>query len=185
MRKHIFISAVAVVGLAGLAIPASADAKDGGHVRMVRLQDRCDPASFNAAIGPGTCAPHNGQLINFADFVAALNMQTHQGSPKWNIHPDMIELRMGDSISASVRGGEFHTFTEVKDFGPGCVALLNGLLGLSGPPAASCALLATTGTAPGAPPVMVSGLAPGMHKFMCLIHPWMQAEVMVRAGDDD
>jgi plastocyanin len=180
MRKHLITSAIAVAALAGLAIPASADAKNGGHVRMVRLQDRCDPASFDAAIGPGTCAPHNGELITFADFVAALNMDTHQGSPKWNFHPKMMELKMGDSISASVRGGEFHTFTEVKDFGPGCVGFLNDALGLTGPPAASCDLLATTGTAPGAPPVMVSDLAPGMHKFMCLIHPWMQSEVMVR-----
>jgi len=190
MRKHIVMSAVAVVALAGLAFPASADAKNGGHVRKVRMQDRCDPASFNAAIppqpgGPPTCAEHNGELITFGDFVAALNPDTHQGSPKWNMHPDMIDLNMGDSLSVSVRGGEFHTFTMVDDFGPGCVPFLNDALGLTGPPAADCAQAAPvadggSGSAPGLPPVTVSGLTPGNYKFECPIHPWMQAEVTVR-----
>jgi hypothetical protein len=191
MRKSFIVSAVAVVALAGLAIPASADAKNGGHVRKVRMQDRCDPASFNAAIppapgGPPTCADHNGELITFDEFLAALNPDTHQGSPKWNMHPDMIDIKMSDSLSVSVRGGEFHTFTEVADFGPGCIQFLNDALGLVGPPAGDCATQLApqaaggSGSAPGLPPVMVSGLSAGEHKFMCLIHPWMQAVVDVR-----
>jgi len=199
MRKSFIVSALAIAALAGLAIPASADAKNGGHVRKVRMQDRCDPASFNAAIppapgGPPTCADHNGELITFDEFLAALNPVTHQGSPKWNMHPDMIDLKMGDSLSVSVRGGEFHTFTEVPDFGPegvapGCIDFLNQALGLVGPPAGDCntelapQAAGGSGSAPGLPPVMVSGLTEGTHFFMCLIHPWMQAEVTVR-GDD-
>jgi plastocyanin len=179
MRKHLFISAVAVVALAGLAIPASADAKNGGHVRKVRLQDRCDPATFNATFGDGVCMPHNGELITAADFLAKAN-PTDGGHPKWNFHPDEMDLKMGDSISASVRGGEFHTFTEVPMFGPGCFQPLNDLLGLAGPPVVDCSLLGTTGTVPGAPPVVVSDLTPGTHLFMCLIHPWMKSVVNVR-----
>jgi len=194
MRRHILISAVAVVALAGLAIPASADAKNGGHVRKVRMQDRCDPATFNAdpPVGPGlghVCDDHNGQLITFAEFAAALNPVTHRGIEKWNMHPDMIDIKVGDSLSVSVRGGEFHSFTEVPDFGPdgvlpGCVDLLNGALGLgAAPDAATCGALLAPGTVPGGPPVVVSGLTEGTHFFMCFIHPWMQAEVTVR-GDD-
>jgi len=191
MRKKFITTAIAVAALAGLAIPASADAKNGGHVRKVRLQDRCDPATFNAEppVGPGLgdiCAPHSGQLITFADFAAAL---ATGGSPKWNFHPDMIDLRMGDSISASVRGGEFHTFTEVPMFGPGCVPFINEALGFGkdATPVVDCALAGPTGTAPGLPPVVVSAsdLSPGVpHKFMCLIHPWMRSVVTVE-GDDD
>ena len=182
MRKKFITTAIAVAALAGLAIPASADAKNGGHVRKVRMQDRCDPASFNEAIpsdpgAPPTCAEHNGELITFGEFVAALS---DGGHPKWNMHPDEMNIKMGDSLSVSVRGGEFHTFTEVPEFGAGCVPFLNEALGLTGPPVVDCGLAATTGSAPGLPPVMVSGLSGGTHKFMCLIHPWMTTVVEVK-----
>jgi len=186
MRKSFIVSAVAIVALAGLAIPASADAKNGGHVRKVRMQDRCDPASFNALFGDGICADHNGELITVDEFLAALNPVTHRGLDKWNMHPDMINIKMGDSLSVSVRGGEFHSFTEVDSFGPdgvlpGCIDVLNTALGLGAPPA-GCPGLLNPGTVPGGPPIMISGLSEGTHFFMCFIHPWMQAEVTVR-GD--
>ena len=186
MRNHVMVSAVAVLTLGAIALPSNADAKGGVHVRTVRIQDRCDPASFDAAIGPGTCVPHDGELVTFTEFLAQLN-PVDFGHDQWKMHPDEIELTTGDSISASVRGGEFHTFTEVEAFGAGCIDLLNGPLGLTGPPSADCAtnlapvFAGGTGTAPGLPPVVVSGLAPGTHLFMCLIHPWMQAVVDVIA----
>ena len=185
MRKHVMLSAIAVLTIGAIALPANADAKNGGHVRKVRMQDRCDPDSFNAAIGPGTCAPHNGELVTFQEFLDQLN-PVDFGHDKWNMHPDEIDLKTGDSLSVSVRGGEFHTFTEVQAFGAGCVPQLNGPLGLTGPPSADCATnlapvpAGGTGSAPGLPPVVVSGLSPGTHMFMCLIHPWMQAVVNVR-----
>jgi len=189
MRKQFITGAIAIAALAGLAIPASADAKNGGHVRKVRMQDRCDPASFDAAVGPGTCAPHNGELVTFDEFLAQLN-PVDFGHDKWNMHPDDIHLRSGDSLSVSVRGGEFHTFTEVASLPlPGCVQFINDALGLVGAPGADCATelapqaAGGSGSAPGLPPVTVSGLSNGTHFFMCLIHPWMTAEVTV-GGDD-
>ena len=184
MRRHVMTCAIVTLALGALAIPTTAQAR-GAHVRSLRLQDRCDPASFDAAIGPGTCVPHSGQRITFDEFLAKLN-PVDFGHPKWNNHPDELDLRSGDSISAAVRGGEFHTFTEVPAFGPGCVDFINAALGLTTPRPtdAECgALFATTGTAPGAPPVVVSGLADGTHLFMCLIHPWMRT--VVEVGDDD
>jgi len=193
MRKKFITTAIAVAALAGLAIPASADAKNGGHVRKVRMQDRCEPVSFNAfgnANGLGdVCSPHNGELITFDEFFAALNPVTHRGLDKWNMHPDMINIKVGDTLSVSVRGGEFHSFTEVPSFGPdgvipGCFEGLNLALGLGpAPDDATCAELLAPGTVPGAPPVVVSGLDEGTHFFMCFIHPWMQAEVTVRGND--
>src|SRR4051794_8683620 len=198
MRKKFITTAIAVAALAGLAIPASADAKNGGHVRKVRMQDRCDPATFDAFFFPGVCAPHNGELVTVDEFLADLNPVTHRGIDKWNMHPDMINIKVGDSLSVSVRGGEFHTFTEVKDgFGPegivaGCIDFLNGRLGLTGPdfpapPAAECdptnpnGIFATSGAAAnGGSTLPVEGLMEGTHYFMCYIHPWMQAVVTVR-----
>ena len=170
-----------ILTLAAIALPTSADARGGGgHVREVRMQDRCDPVSFDAAIEPGICVPHSGELVTFDEFLAQLN-PVDFGHETWNFHPDEIDLKQGDSISAVVEGGEFHTFTKVDEFGPGCVPFINESLGLAGAPAGDCAkelnpvFFGGSGSAPGLPPVVVSGLAPGSYKFMCLIHPWMRA----------
>src|SRR3954454_21158820 len=136
MRKKFITTAIAVAALAGLAIPASADAKNGGHVRKVRMQDRCDPATFNAMFGDGVCQPHNGELITVGEFLSHLN-PVDFGDSKWNMHPDMIDIKVGDSLSVSVRGGELHSFTKVDEFGPGCLAGLNVPLGLPAGPAAA------------------------------------------------
>ena len=51
VRKKIVIA----LGLAvGLATVGSRAAGGASGVRIVRMMDQCDPASFNAAIGPGT-----------------------------------------------------------------------------------------------------------------------------------
>ena len=190
MRTRLITGAIAVLAIGAMAMPAVADAR-GVHIRNVRLQDRCDPASFNAAIpsepgAPPTCAPHSGQNITFQQFVDKLN-PVDFGHPKWNNHPDELDLRGGDEISVTVRGGEFHTFTEVDEFGGGCVPFINGALGLPDPgfAAADCTpggggLVDQTGVAPnGLSTLTVAGLAPGEHKFMCLIHPWMKTVVEV------
>jgi hypothetical protein len=188
-KKHIVTSAIALLSLGALAIPATADAR-GVHIRDVRLQDRCDPETFNAAIpsppgAPPTCIPHGGQeTVPFGDFIAKVN-PVDFGHPKWNNHPDTLELRSGDEISVTVRGGEFHTFTEVPAFGAGCIGLINQLLGLTGGPTdAECTgpggIFATSGVLPnGSSTLTVAGLTPGTHMFECFIHPWMRTVVTV------
>jgi plastocyanin len=190
MRKHLLISAFVIVSLGALAIPSTADAR-GSHVRKVRLQDRCDPASFNAAFGPpDVCVPHGGKLVTVDKFLAKLNPEDF-GHEDWNNHPDELDLKSGDSISVTVRGGELHTFTEVDAFGAGCFLPINDALGLTDPPSpAKCAeYFATTGVAAnGASTLTVSGLSVGTHLFMCEIHPWMTTTVTVEGDhehDDD
>jgi hypothetical protein len=187
MNKRFISSAIAILAIGLVALPASADAR-GAHTRSVRLQDRCDPASFNAAIPsppgqPPTCIPHGGQkTITFGEFAAKLN-PVDFGHEKWNNHPDEIDLRSGDQLSVTVRGGEFHTFTEVPEFGPGCVELINNLLGLTvgAPTEAQCGeFIATSGVLPdGLSTLTVTGLSSGTHLFMCEIHPWMRTVVNV------
>jgi hypothetical protein len=186
MRTRVISSAIAVLAIGAMTMPSVADAR-GVHTRDVRLQDRCDPVTFDAAIAPGTCIPHGNQkTVLFGDFIAKVN-PVDFGHPKWNNHPDEVDLRDGDQISVTVRGGEFHTFTEVDEIGPGCVPLINQLLGLTGPgpSEADCTpgaggLVDTTGVLPnGLSTLTVSGLAPGTHLFMCLIHPWMATSVEV------
>ena len=190
MRRHFITGAIAILALGTIAIPGSADA-NGPHTRRVRLQDNCDPATFNEAIPsppgqPPICIPHgNGRTTTFAQFLAKLN-PVDFGHEKWKNKPDELDLNVGDQINAVVRGGEFHTFTKVNEFGPGCVPELNEPLGLTGPPAADCGLIPATGVLPnGLSTLTVSGLDPGTSKFMCLIHPWMRTVVTVEGDEED
>jgi hypothetical protein len=183
MRTRFISGAIAVLALGALAMPAVADAR-GVHVRNVRVEDRCDPATFNAVLGDGACIPHGGQKITFEEFLETLN-PVDFGDPKWRNKPDEMDLDEGDVLSVTVRGGEFHTFSEVDEFGAGCIDDLNIPLGLSGGPSpAECfapdGILATTGVAPnGLSTLTVSGLSVGTHLFMCQIHPWMKTVVEV------
>jgi plastocyanin len=160
---------------AGLVLSGSAFG-DSDHQR-VRIRDDCDPATFNVAIGPGTCVG-NGRTT-FQDFIA--EFQEERSVDKWRFQPRRFEIDAGGTITAVNRGGEVHTFTEVPKFGNGCVPLLNTG---PAPPVVDCSLLAATAVPPGGTRT-VSGLAPGRHLFECLIHPWMRSVAKVEADDDD
>jgi plastocyanin len=145
--------------------------------RQVVMRDDCDPATFNAAIGPGTCVKEGS--TTFSEFIGQLLSQGR--APAWRFAPEQLSLAAGGTLEASNKGGEDHTFTEVASFGGGCIAVLNGLLGLS--PVPECA--GFPGGAFGATVVPAGGtltsgpLAPGVHRFECLIHPWMRTTVEV------
>jgi plastocyanin len=181
MRKRIFTTTVAILALGSMTLPSVADAR-GVHVRKMRLQDRCDPASFNAAFGDGVCVPHKqGGLVTVDEFLAELN-PVDFGHDKWNNHPDELKLREGDQISVTVRGGELHTFSEVDHFGAGCFQPINEALELTDVPTPEqCAeFFANSSVAPnGASTLIVEGLPAGTHLFMCEIHPWMRTVVEV------
>jgi hypothetical protein len=171
--------------VATLVFAVAAGASDGS--RHVRATDDCDPATFNAAVGPGTCVG-NGRTT-FPDFRAQL---IAKGSADgWAFKPSMLDLNRSRPLDIENRGGEFHTFTEVANFGGGCVPVLNQLLGLT--PVPECDALAapgvpeafvTSGIDPGAT-LNIAGLKVGIHKFQCLIHPWMHTTVVVRAHNDN
>jgi hypothetical protein len=185
MRKRIFTGAVAILALGSIALPTVADAR-GVHIRNVRLEDRCDPASFNAEFGEGICIPHSGELVTLPEFLEELN-PVDFGHDKWRNKPDEVEIRVGDELRVTVRGGEGHSFTEVPEIVAGCLPDLNAALGLDGPAPteAECfgpgGIMAVTGVAPnGLSTLPVSGLDRGSHLFMCFTHPWMTTVVNVR-----
>ena len=151
----------------------------------VELRDDCDPATFNAVLGAGTCVGNGG--TTFQEFQAELADKQEVGA--WKNNPDDFHI-VGGAISALNIGGEPHTFTEVAQFGGGFVAPLND--GSGNPIAApECAQTATDGsltptagaiaTTARAGEVVSSGsLSIGTHRFQCCIHPWMRTEVTVR-----
>ena len=167
------VAALVVLGFAGTAQADKGSGKDGAQV--IQLQDRCDPATFDAALhDPNACVRDGG--TTFADFFAEFLKNGSVGH--WRFHPDDVQIRAGQSLTAVNVGGEFHTFTRVDQFGPGCVDALNQG---QAPPAfcADPAVFPGTGVPPGGSRP-VTGLAPGTYKFQCLIHPWMHTVVTVR-----
>ena len=139
------------------------------------LDDR-DPATFNAAVGPGTCVKDG--TTTFQAFIAQLLAQGR--APAWRFAPGQLRLDAGGSLRARNRGGEDHTFTEVVNFGGGCIDVLNDLVGLTqcrnalgspGEPSGdSSSARRHRTTAP---------LPPGVHRYECLIHLWMRTTVTV------
>lgn len=187
MRKlAILASGLAV--LVGLWIIGTkvATAQVNSNDPKIALVDNCDPATFNAFIGPGTCATtphrHDTPFLEFLGLLFSPLANNIIGHPAWQFSPGYISVRAGQTVRATNAGGEDHTFTEVTAFGGGFVPPLNGVGGPSGTvplvPAPACLSPAATVVAPGAT-VQIKGLSPGVHKFQCCIHPWMRAVVDV------
>jgi len=174
MRMRAFLSLLSALAL---ALSAASTASAASSHRQVQVLDDCDPASFDAALNdPNACVKSGG--TTFDEFIGQL--VTMGRAPAWRFAPAQIKLATGGSIDAYNRGGEFHTFTEVANFGGGCVDILNQILGLTAVPECANAgvLFATTGIAPGGE-LEGAPLSSGTHRFECLIHPWMRSSVVV------
>jgi plastocyanin len=171
------LGTLGIAGLLGLVLVSGTSAVSSS--RQVVVRDDCDPATFNAVLGPGSCVKDGS--TTFSEFVGQLIAQGR--APAWRFAPGQLSLAAGGTITARNIGGEDHTFTEVANFGGGCIGFLNGLLGLS--PVPECAGFpfgAFGATAIPAGGTLTVTLAPGIHRFECLIHPWMRTTVVRRAG---
>jgi plastocyanin len=172
-RRLATVAGIAVL----LVLVPVAGASATSATRQVQALDDCDPVTFNAAVGPGTCVKSGS--TTFSEFIAQLLAQGR--APAWRFAPGQLKLAAGGTLAANNRGGEDHTFTEVASFGGGCIAALNNLLGLT--PVPECAgfpggAFAATLVPPGGT-VTTKPLTPGVHRFQCLIHPWMRTTVTV------
>src|SRR3712207_240649 len=101
--------AIATVALATAASPALAgDA-------VVKVRSACDPATFNAAIGEGTCVRSGGgDRVTIVAAFAAVAEDGEHGA--WSF-TDKADLEHAESLRVRLgRGGEAHSFTEVPAF---------------------------------------------------------------------
>jgi hypothetical protein len=141
---------------------------------MVSMQDACDPETFNAALGAGTCVRNGG--ISFQDFIALLTKLGSVGA--WHFSPRTVNARTGETFLVMNRGGEVHTFTEVEDFGGGIVENLNTLAHLPTVAPECMALDPDDFVSPGQ--VYHEEIEEaGIEKYQCCIHPWMRLEAHV------
>jgi len=146
-----------------------------GSANMVIIRDECDPATFNAALGPGACARQGS--VTFQRFTSELN--TTQRVTEWQFVLPLFTIRVGQSINVQNQGGQVHTFTRVSQFGGGFVPELNTASG-NRVPAAECVTASATaqivsGGAVTVPPDSSIGTA----LYQCCIHPWMRTTVRV------
>jgi len=177
---------------AGLAL-AGASAAHASYVD-IEVQDRCDPVTFDAALGAGACARpagEGGRVVTVDEFVDRLQ-RTHEHKA-WRLKPERVTIKHGTPLNiAMTRGGERHTVTEVPSFGLGCIGAINALVFPDQDPTAFPAVcdapltFASGVTVPGGNAIRpgesfsFTGLAKGMHRFFCAIHPWMKTTVTVR-----
>ena len=172
MRRRLVSSLAASLVLV-LAFASVAFA--GPSHRNVQILDDCDAATFNAVLGPGACVKDGD--VTFAEFVNSLISGKPHAS--WRFSPGNVKLDAGGTVTATNRGGEFHTFTEVAQFGGGCVEEINELMGLHAVPECANAgfLFGTTGVAPG-DSLTTAPLPAGTHRFMCIIHPSQRTTIV-------
>jgi hypothetical protein len=158
---------------AGAVTGRSAQGRDAVPVNM---QDACDPDTFNAALGAGTCVRSGG--VKFDDFIDTLTRLGFVGP--WHFAPNNAHAPAGATFVATNRGGEVHTFTEVAQFGGGIVPSLNQLSRETTVAPECTSLDPDDFVAPGASYEERVDEA-GTVKFQCCIHPWMRLEAQVTA----
>ena len=153
---------------------------DRPTVAQVVALDECDPATFNAALGPDFCKNVAlGAATKFTDLFAKAKAGTPD--PNWDFEPDTLNIKKGTILNVFDQGGEPHTFTEVAHFGGGFIGDLNA--GEATVP--ECAggfsnlAVARTRILQGSQR-QITGLSKGEHLFECCIHPWMRMKVEVK-----
>ena len=183
-RSRTLFRALSGLSLIGLAIVLSSHGGSASSAAEFRYRDDCDPATFNAVIGPGACVGNGG--TTFQKFNQELLEDKTVGA--WRISPDQTGLDSGQPTLLVSRGGELHTFTRVENFGGGIVQPLNDAAGIKGV-APECQNLMGNPTAitadsrPVFPGSTVSGpgVPVGTTHFQCCIHPWMRTTVEVKS----
>ena len=143
--------------------------------RNVTMKDACDPTTFNAAFGPGTCLRVGG--VTLQDFIASLTKLGTVGA--WHFAPSDTTGELGQKFVATNRGGESHTFTHVAAFGGGIVPFLNNLAHVPNE-APECTALDPDDFVPPGGTYEQTLPNTGTARFQCCIHPWMRLEVQVR-----
>ena len=151
------------------------------RVAQIVALDECDPATFNAALGPDFC-----KNVTLGAFTTLSNLfaKAAAGHPDqgWDFEPDTLKIKEGTTLSVADQGGEPHTFTEVTNFGGGFIPRLNAPGENTVPECSggfSNVAVARTRILQGSN-VNITDLSKGEHLFQCCIHPWMRVKVEVK-----
>lgn len=155
-------------------VSGSVRSANGSTNVIINMLDNCDPDTFNAVVGPGTCVRNGG--VTFDHFIAQLTRLGFVGS--WHFSRPVANAHVGQTLLVTNRGGEVHTFTEVEAFGGGIVPNLNELAGLPTVAPECLTLAAGDFVGPGQTFTETED-EEGDEKYQCCIHPWMQLNLHV------
>jgi plastocyanin len=181
--------ALGVLGLAvgGWNVTTALWAQARSDDARITIMDNCsdDDAAYDEFGGCPEGAPFPGSnsyagnvtVNEFFDLLFSPLAPGDQviGHPSWRNEPSYVTIPQGQTVRVTNRGGRAHTFTKVADFGGGFVTPLNGAL----LPAPECGNPGQLIFVPYGGSQTLTGLAPGLHKFQCCIHPWMRGAVRV------
>jgi plastocyanin len=173
--------------LAATAVP-TALASDN-RVQPVRLEDRCDPNNFPAALCPRNQRGNVGiqQLLEFIH-ARPQHVLKEEDALGWRFDPDNVGIEVGSAVQPVNIGGETHTFTPLPQNTPfqdlGCVdgvnnALLGTPLGVVNTTFCPSAFANSVESGHAADPIPLN--TPGTYRFQCFIHPWMRTTVEVKS----
>ena len=170
---------LALVG-AGLTVVALAAATVGtasaDNAQRIQITDDCDPVTF--AFVPGGCFGEG--RTTFPQFLA--EVQATGSAEDWDFAPSRAKVKAGQTVIATNRGGEVHTFTCVTQFGGGVVDALN--IGANKVLAVPCdfpsvfAAVRQTAVLQGKSTTANIGNA-GTAMYQCVIHPWMRTTLHI------
>ncbi|HSU12776.1 hypothetical protein [Longimicrobium sp.] len=169
-----------ILSLAPALVLAAACSDSSGTPGTISLRDDCDPASFNAALGAGTCL-HSTTTAGTTLTSFNAELQASGKVAAWRIVPPTLTVSEGTVLPVVNLGGETHTYTEVEEFGGGVVPALNQASG-NPTPAPECldnGEFASSTVASGQT-MQHTFDESGTEKYQCCIHPWMRQTVTVR-----
>lgn len=183
-RFHLLSGALAGLVLLGGLLLHGGPSFAAEEIASIRMWDNCDPDSFNAAVGPGTCIPGQHGTELFPLFIEEVTLDRIAGA--WRFGSNRYVVHQGEESKLDNRGGELHTFTKVAKFGGGVVPILNQLSG-NPVPAPECLvpenpsnIFVEAGTVEDGPVAGSAEMPVGTNKYMCCIHPWMRTTVIVK-----
>jgi hypothetical protein len=177
-RRAVTALTMGAAAAASLVLTAPAAAADEPQVKNMRLIDKCDKASWDVEFA--NLCTFNAGSVTLARFRADL---AKGGNGGWWINNRDETIDVGDSLHVINEGGIVHTFTEVRSFGQGVVDEWNQAVPRQ-PKAINAAGVPVsfadfgTAVASGATADVVP--TKGVHRYQCIIHPWMRSVVTVR-----
>jgi len=198
-RKVLFVTTITIALAIGAFILFTGVVGAQSNSITIRMWDACDPDSFNAAVGKGTCVAGDHGTTPFGLFIEELTLDRIAGA--WRFNPLLdasagtfklvtLNLTAGQQTVIQNKGGELHTFTRVKEFGGGNVPPLNALSGNPVPapecsvslPESNTNVIVEAGKSEAGPTAGTSALPEEATKWQCCIHPWMRMIVAVNQG---
>jgi hypothetical protein len=113
-RNHVLVALCVLVLSGSLLLRARAAAND---TDSIRIWDNCDPVTFNATFGPGTCQPGDHGTETFSIFVGEVAADRIAGA--WRFGSTAYTIASGDSTALDNHGGESTRLPQLRSSAEG------------------------------------------------------------------